>query len=109
VLLVRSQVAPTAKIPDEAPMPMPAPAAPEPQYSTQPPQMPAPIAPFTASTPRIPSPSEASLGERPRGRRWGLVAFILLVDLGLAGAGAWMWNESRRADAGGSPPIEGSK
>lgn len=104
-------------------MPMPAPAAPQPQYSTLPPQlppppvMPAPVAPMpngTAQRPRTqapiaPSLTGESITERPAGgRRWGLIAFILLVDLGLAGAGVWMLNESRGAEPA-APTAESPK
>jgi hypothetical protein len=107
-------------------MPMAAPAAPQPQYSTLPPQMPSPFAAAaapppvasmpngTVQRPRAPAPTAPSLtgdsiAERPAGgRRWGLIAFILLVDLGLAGAGAWMLNESR-GGAAAPPPVESAK
>lgn len=98
-------------------MPMPAPAAPQPQYATLPPQLPpppvtpAPPAPMPNGTaqrrtpaPIAPSLTGESITERPAGgRRWGLIAFILLVDLGLAGAGVWMLNESRGAEP--APPT----
>lgn len=118
--VTKSQVAPTHKISDDAPYPVqpaqPAPMVP-PQYSTLPPQMPPPaVAPApapapaprmsgpmpegTVQRPRTPAPSAPSLTgeslvERPSGgRRWGLVALILVVDLGLAAAGAWMLSQS---------------
>ncbi|HVK86007.1 MAG TPA: zinc ribbon domain-containing protein [Kofleriaceae bacterium] len=115
--VAKSQVAPTHKISDDAPYPIPASQpAPviQPQYSTLPPQMPpAPVAAAappvrmsgplpegTVQRPRTSAPIASSttgesLVERPAGgRRWGLVALILVVDLGLAAAGAWMLSQS---------------
>jgi zinc ribbon protein len=66
-----------------------------------PPSMPPPAyAPPPPSAPRaaIPAPpamvSRGSMSMPIRARRpWGLIAVVLVIDLGLAGAGAWMLSE----------------
>ena len=100
--VAKSQVAPTHKISDDAPYPIPASQpAPviQPQYSTLPPQM--PPAPVAAAAPpvRKSGPLPEGTVQRPRTSApspaiAGLGALILVVDLGLAAAGAWMLSQS---------------
>lgn len=42
------------------------------------------VPPVSGATPSL------SMPQKPRGTRWGLVVFILLIDLGLAATGAWL-------------------
>src|SRR5205823_5438378 len=86
VSAVQARVAATTKIADEAPM-YAAPAA----IPTTPPGM-LRAASVPSSVPPTPSPdgsSAASLSMQsvPQ-RRWGLILFVLLIDLGLAATGA---------------------
>src|ERR1700733_3828767 len=87
------RVAPTAKIPDDAPFQTPAPGAyavshaPPGPISYAPPSMPPrlPSAPPVAAPPaRVP---EASLSMSVPRRRTGLIATVVVIDLALAGAG----------------------
>jgi len=41
---------------------------------------------------RAETPAE-SVAAAPSGRRWGLIIFVLLIDIGLASSGAWMLSQ----------------
>lgn len=41
---------------------------------------------------RAQTPGE-SVAAAPTGRRWGLILFVLMIDLGLAATGAWMLSQ----------------
>jgi len=117
-----SRVAPTHKISDDARYPIysstPPPAAPAPQVHV-PMAMPAPVVPYNGaaiaraatdpSEPPAPArrptpvpvaaPRGSSVALPAQGRRWGLVLAILVVDLGLAGAGVVLLTQGLRDDA----------
>ncbi|HEY1817444.1 MAG TPA: zinc-ribbon domain-containing protein [Kofleriaceae bacterium] len=96
------RVAPTAKIPDDAPFPAPASyatAAPNAYgngpVSYAPPSMPPHVIPPTPSPVATPPPQiarvpEASLSIPTARPRTGLIATILAIDLALAGSGGWL-------------------
>jgi hypothetical protein len=59
------------------------------------------------SAPPAPAPAASASIAPAQGRRWGLILVVLLVDLGLAAAGAWLLGESLHADGGGpAKPVE---
>ena len=104
-LVSEPRLAPTAKIPDDAPLPAQAAVAGAPYagggpISYAPPQMPPAAAlpspaPTATPVPAAPAPirrvpeASVSLPEPPR-RRTGLVAAVLVIDLALAGTGAFL-------------------
>jgi hypothetical protein len=56
---------------------------------------PQPVAPGTVqrratAPPAAPTTPSVSLPRKGGGTRWGIVLFVLVIDLGLAAAGAWM-------------------
>lgn len=65
---------------------------------SQPPRVSSRAATAPAPTPvpsqrgRAQTPAE-SIAAPPSGRRWGLILFVLLLDLGLAASGAWMLSQ----------------
>lgn len=108
-----SRVAPTAKIPDDAPIApptRPGPSAAHPHVSYAPPAMPTPPpgtlsaplpSPYQAPPsqppamhrppPRAPMASNPSLSfDAPPTRPLGLIALVLIIDLGLAASGAFL-------------------
>ncbi len=42
---------------------------------------------------RAETPAESVAAAAPSGRRWGLIIFVLLIDIGLASSGAWMLSQ----------------
>jgi len=46
----------------------------------------------TSLSRRAQTPAE-SVAAAPSGRRWGLIIFVLLIDIGLASSGAWMLSQ----------------
>jgi hypothetical protein len=65
---------------------------------SQPPRISSRAATAPAPTPapsqrgRAQTPAE-SVAATPPGRRWGLILFVLLLDIGLAASGAWMLSQ----------------
>ncbi len=54
---------------------------------------PAPAAPISQQRNRAQTPAESVAASPPPARRWGLILFVLLVDIGLAASGAWMLSQ----------------
>ncbi len=129
-----SRVAPTAKIPDDAPFPAgpmgppsqpphnnyqagPASIPPQnnhasgyiaPQYGTGPASIPprAPVEHRPASIPPQNQHAPSISMPVPAQPRWGLIAFLLILDLGLAGAGGFLlWKGLAKAETP-PPPVE---
>jgi hypothetical protein len=90
------RVAPTAKIPDDAPFPVPGalttttPGHAAPPISYAPPSMPPRVIEPSAPQPQPPITRvpEASLSMPVPRRRTGLIATVIVIDLALAGSGA---------------------
>lgn len=52
-----------------------------------------PVQRTSGPQPRRQTPAESVAAAAPAGRRWGLIVVVLLLDLGLAAAGAWMLSQ----------------
>jgi hypothetical protein len=60
--------------------------------------------PGNGAAPRPVAPSEGSIDTAPPRRRWGLIIGVLVLDLGLAAAGAWTLSEGLTASDAPAPP-----
>ena len=59
-------------------------------YGSQPPSAPGTVQRRATAPPTAPTTPSVSMPRKGGGTRWGIVLFVLALDLGLAVAGAWM-------------------
>lgn len=114
--LTPSRLAPTQKIAENAPaQPVQHAQLPRTPSISQPPPV-QPMAPSVNRPPRVssgnvqpprtptPVPEAASSLPAPR-RRWGLVIGVLVIDVGLAAAGAWLLSQGLASSSGPAAPA----